>query len=423
MEREHIADVNTVAAKNTAAAKTRAAETWVAQQGPGPFSRQARGPVPGSGRRSRRPQGRQAVEPETPDTVVLVSGNQELQDEVARLAAAAGIQIGVVRDLSSALALRPEVALLGSDSFRDAAGRSGVHGASGPVPAGGWKPEMIVVGLAADAGVWDAAAGSSAARVAVLPAAAGWLAGYLGRRRPVIGGAVLGVLGGCGGAGASTLACWLSSAAVDAGESVLLVDGDPWGAGVEWALGATEVEGIRWPDLEDLDGSLNPVQLAAGLPAVGGFSLLARGEGEPSTDTAVVSAVMEAARSGFGLTIVDLGRRPGLESLLPFCDQVLVVVPGRPGAVLAARAVLPYLGQTSARVVVRGPLAEGWDELRVAEAVGYRLAGYLPRVRAAGRNAESGRVLADPSRRRIGRATRRILSEVLAATGPVGSAA
>ena len=381
------------------------------------------GPEP-PGRHGRRLRGSHGPEADAAGAVVLVSEHQDLQDEVARLAAAAGVDISVARDISAALELGPEVILLGSDHWRMSGnGRGNGFGSGGFAGTGHGTPEVIVVGLAGDQEVWDAAAGSSAARVAVLPAAAGWLAGYLGRRRTVSGGTVLGIVGGCGGAGASTLACWLSFVAAEADISVLLVDGDPWGAGMDWALGVTEADGIRWPDLSGLSGSLNPVQLAAGLPAVGGFSLLSRGGGEPARDGDVAVAVMDAARGGFGLTIVDLGRWLGAESLLPFCDHLLVLVPGRPGGVLAARTQLPYLGHASARVVVRGPLAEGWDETQVADAVGLPLAGYLPRLRSAERNAESGRVLADSARRRIGRASRQILSEVLSTAVPAGSTA
>ena len=381
-------------------------------------------------RHRRRLRAGPAMEAEAPGTVVLVSGDQDLQDEVARLAAAAGVELSVAENVSAALALGPEVVLLGSDHFRvsadrvrDSGGRQdNAHGLDAFGAAARGKPEIIVVGLAGDPEIWDAAAGSSAARVAVLPAAAGWLAGYLGRRRTVSGGTVLGIVGGCGGAGASTLACWLSSVAAEGGISVLLADGDPRGAGLEWALGATETEGIRWPDLAGLSGSLNPVQLAAGLPAVGGFSLLSRGGGEPAGD-AVATAVMDAARGAFDLTIVDVGRWLGTASLLAFCDHLLVLVPGRPAAILAARTLLPDLGHAPARAVVCGPLADGWDAWRVAEAVGLPLAGYLPGLRSAGRNAESGRVLAGSARGRIGKASRRILSETLNTAGPAGTAA
>ncbi|UWX96679.1 hypothetical protein N2K95_13670 [Arthrobacter zhaoxinii] len=351
---------------------------------------------------------------------VLVAEDQALQDEVARVAAAAGVDIPVAPGIPDALALAPDVLLLGSGHLRFLAeqrGASRALAAARPIPAGTGKPETIVVGLSEDSTVWDLAAGSSAARVAVLPAAAGWLAGFLGRRRSFSGGTVVGVLGG-GGAGASTVACWLSANAAEAGSSVLLLEGDAWGSGLEWALGAADLEGIRWPDLEGVSGSLNPVQLAAGLPALAGFSLLGRGTGSPSADEAVVGAVLDAARSAYQLTIVDLGRAIGAASPLRFCDQALMVVPGRTSGVLGAQALLPHLGPVPARVVVRGPLGNGLDEVLVAEALGSPLSGYLPFHRGTGR--EYGQVLAGAGRPRIRRASQRILATVLPA--PVGVA-
>lgn len=358
-------------------------------------------------RRRRRLRGAEA--PGHP-AVVLVAENQQLQDEVARLGAAAGVEITVAGSIASALALAPEVLLL---SGGHAGFGAGPQATPGMLPALG-KTEVIVVGLAGDPDTWDAAAGSSAARVAVLPAAAAWLAGYLGRRRSSPGGQVIGVLAGCGGAGASTLACWLSARAADSGESVLLLEGEPWGPGLEWILGADGVEGIRWPDLAGLSGSLNPVQLAANLPALGGFSLLARGDGEPSLDEPVLREVVDAARTGYGLTVVDVGRQLGAGSLLPFCDQLLLIVPGRSGGVPAARTVLPYLGPAPVAVVVRGPLSEGLDELRIADALNQPLAGYLPFVHGAERAADAGRVLSALRRAGARKAADRILARTLA---------
>ena len=44
------------------------------------------------------------------------------------------------------------------------------------------------------------------------------------------------VLGGCGGAGASTLAAGLARSALQAGRAVVLIDGDPLGGGLETIL-------------------------------------------------------------------------------------------------------------------------------------------------------------------------------------------
>ena len=360
-------------------------------------------------RRGRR--GRATAEGK-PLAAVLVAGEQALQDEVARAAAAAGMDIPVVTGVSAALALAPDVLLLGSDQLRSLPARinrSRTDDGRAAPPSRG-MPEIIVVALAQDTAVWHTAAESAASRVAILPAAAGWLAGYLGRQRSRSGGTVVGVLGS-GGAGASTMACWLGACAGDTGASVLLIEGDAWGPGLEWALGAAELDGIRWPDLAGLSGSLNPVQLAAGLPAIAGLSLLARGNGTPSQNEDISGVVLDAARSGFQLTLIDLGRTVGPESLLRFCDQVLLVVPGRADGVLAAQALLPHLGAVPAGVVVRGPLADGLDDLLVADALGLPLAGYLRFPRGTGTGY--GGALAAVARPRFRRAVQQILATVM----------
>lgn len=327
--------------------------------------------------------------------VILVSASQRLRDEVARIAAAAGMDLEVMTDGAAALHRGPEVLLLGSDL---AAAGSG--GGVSPDRPGLRRPETILVGTEQDTDLWRQAARLEAARVAVLPAASGWLAEYLGRRRDTGSGFVLGVVGGSGGAGASTLSCWLAQEAAERRIETLLVDGDACGGGLDASLGSTEVPGVRWPDLVDVRGTLNPVQLASALPQVSGFALLAGGSGEdeageaeagtghPSarsgTETPAeesIRAVMDAARAAFDLTIVDCARHLSGQLLLS-CDALLVVVPGRLRPVLAARSLSRNLGTAVPKAaVVRGPLGDGMDDARAADAAGLSLAGYLPAAR------------------------------------------
>ena len=63
------------------------------------------------------------------------------------------------------------------------------------------------------------------------------------------------VVGGRGGAGATTLACALAVTAARAGRRVLLVDGDPLGGGIDLVFGGEGDRGLRWPDLEAARGA------------------------------------------------------------------------------------------------------------------------------------------------------------------------
>ena len=366
--------------------------------------------------------------------VILISGSQPLQDEVARIAAAAGVELEVMADADAAAQRNPEVLLLGSDL---AAG-SGHH-----VPQGGpglRRPEVILVGTAQDTELWQEAARREAARVAVLPEASGWLAEYLGRRRGKASGFVVGVVGGSGGAGASTLSCWLAHEAAERRVETLLVDGDPCGGGLDASLGSGDVPGVRWPDLADVRGTLNPVQLVSALPQVSGFALLSGDSGEaragggtdetwaadsPSADYPAdesISAVMDAARGAFALTIVDCARQPS-NSLLLSCDALLLVVPGRLRPVLAARSLTRSLGAAVPKAaVVRGPLGDGLDDARAADAAGLSLAGYLPAARRLEHAEARGLLLQRGRSRSIRRVTGQLV-ERFAAELPVPASA
>lgn len=62
------------------------------------------------------------------------------------------------------------------------------------------------------------------------------------------------LVGGVGGAGASTVAASLALAGADRGFQSLLLDADPLGGGLELVLGAEAVDGLRWHDLGAADG-------------------------------------------------------------------------------------------------------------------------------------------------------------------------
>jgi secretion/DNA translocation related CpaE-like protein len=334
--------------------------------------------------------------------VVLVTAMPALADEVARVAAAAAVrlvQVGSFQESAVLLNMAGAV-LIGSDMQ---------HAPAAPgCPA-------VLVGLAGTSGaLWRHAADAGIERVAVLPEAAEWLAGYLGRLRdPVSGGTVIGVAGGCGGAGASTLSVLLAAWAAGEGIEALLVDGDEWGGGLELALSPEGLSGLRWPDLAGASGTINPAQLAASLPVTAGFSLLSWGQEShaavhPLRSGALGAEVLAAARRGFRLCVVDLGRgREAVEGLAQFCDLLIVVVPARLRPVVASAQLLGRLPPLPTSVVVRGPLREGLDPEIIARSLGLPLASYLPGLRGAPAAAERGE-LASLARlrpvRRLGRA-------------------
>lgn len=328
--------------------------------------------------------------------VLLVTAFDFLHAEVERIVAAAGGSLHVVADIAEAAPYWDSAAavLVGSD-VRDLPPRR--------------RAPSVLVGLSGEGdALWHLGAALGAQRVAVLPDAAAWLAEYLSRSRaPEAGGMVLGVTGGCGGAGATTAAIWLAQAAAGLGARVLLVDADPWGGGLELALAAEESPGLRWPDLSDASGSIDPEQLADALPMAGGFSFLSwpgTRERPPAVDSASVGGVLDAARRGYELVIVDIGRND--EPLRTFawdCDRLLVVVPAQLKAAVAAARLLQELPPVESALLVRGKAGAALDGPLIAESVGLPLHGRMPEVRGTAAAAELGRLLEHGKRKSVRR--------------------
>ena len=348
--------------------------------------------------------------PDGPAETLLVTGFEVLRGEVERVVAASGGRLRTVANIRDAAPFwdTAAVVLLGSD-IRE-------------LPPRGRSP-AVLVGLTGDGdSLWHLAAAIGAERVAVLPEAASWLAEYLSRSRtPESGGLVIGIVGGCGGAGASTAAVWLAHAAARDGLRVLLVDGDPWGGGLELALAAEETPGLRWPDLADASGTIDPRQLADSLPLAGGFPFLSwpgNKERHSEVEHTVVSGVLDAARRGFELVLVDIGR--GREALRTFawdCDRMIVVAPALLRAAVATARLLQDLPAVETVLVVRGKPGAPLDAELIAESVGLPLAGIMPDVRCAAAATELGRLLDTGRQRNVRRFAGTVLDFGAGATG------
>jgi secretion/DNA translocation related CpaE-like protein len=184
-------------------------------------------------------------------------------------------------------------------------------------------------------------------------------------------GSVVGVLGGCGGAGASTLAAALAAQA-----GGVLVDLDATGGGIDVLVGVEDVAGARWSAVEVAGGRIDPAQLFAALPRWHGVPVLAA---DCAPDPGAVDAVLVAAAE-LGTVVVDLGRGQDVagSAALAACALVVVVAPADLPAIAAARVAVAAVGDIPVALVVRrGHLAA--DE--VAELVGAPLAGVLPPVK------------------------------------------
>jgi hypothetical protein len=217
-------------------------------------------------------------------------------------------------------------------------------------------------------------------------------------------GPVIGVVGGCGGIGASRFAAVLAALAASIAGRALLADLDPCGGGVDVLVGAEAAPGPRWSQLRLAGGVLDPEVLLRGLPTWGATSLLACDlPALPGPEA--VAQVLDAARSLVPV-IIDLSRwpSPAREAALARCAVVALIVSTDIGGVTAARAVRAGLGERPVAIVGRGSRA------RVAQAatlIGAPLAARLP-----GRPGRAGAVL-DP--RGLPRPMRRVAHGLLSA--------
>jgi secretion/DNA translocation related CpaE-like protein len=285
--------------------------------------------------------------------VALVTASAELRPIVLRLAALVGADVDVVGS-SSAIrtSWRAADALVIGDDLAAAVTAAGL-------PRRG-RVVVITTGRPDDA-LWRSTVDLGAARLFVLPDDERGLVDFLGDAAdvPAVNGAAIAVVGGCGGAGASTFAAALAICSARAGPT-LLIDGDRLGGGIDVLLGIERVAGARWPDLAPTRGRLNTTALSEALPTVAGCSVLSwqRG-GESRLDAAAADAVVDAGVRGYQRVIIDLPRCVDADTipLAAVADVIVVVVPATVRATVAAAMVAAALGAYPGRrhLVVRDP--------------------------------------------------------------------
>ncbi|MFI8850270.1 septum site-determining protein Ssd [Streptomyces sp. NPDC053499] len=360
------------------------------------------------------------------ENILIVTEDEELLDDLLRLCAAAGTEPQVAHggptsgtgwaSWSGATAWeRAPLVLVGDDC----ASASGFGGGpepdvgldrQGPPGAGGTatrRPGVLLVGRDwDDPGVWERGVRIGAESVVLLPDAEGWLTGRIADALEGVGQAALtvGVIGGRGGAGASTLACALAVTAARAGERTMLIDADPLGGGLDILLGAERTPGLRWPDFAESRGRVGGAALAESLPRTDELSVLSWDRGERVLLPAdAMKSVLCAARRRGGVVVVDLPRQAdeAVAEALVQLDLGLAVVPAELRAVAAAHRVAArtQLVVRDLRAVVRPPggpqdargYGSGLDDAEVARLLGLPLSGELPWERGLLEDIDRGR--------------------------------
>lgn len=139
-------------------------------------------------------------------------------------------------------------------------------------------------------------------------------------------GVVIGVLGATGGLGASTLAAILAVRGGLAGHSTLLVDGHPFGGGLDILLGLDASPALRWPDLSSAQGDLDGAAILSALPAISGCHVVSWGRA-PGGSFATAAAVCAALVAEADLSVIDLPGpgTPDAQRWSDLCDHLVLL--------------------------------------------------------------------------------------------------
>ncbi|MGH3722344.1 MAG: septum site-determining protein Ssd [Pseudonocardiaceae bacterium] len=363
----------------------------------------------------------------------------ELANEVARLAAAAGCDPHRVTDPGAVREQWNCAPLLLLDV------EAATASASAGLPR---RDGVVIVAADGDPNAWRCAVAVGAQHVAVLPDAETWLVGALADagQAPADPGRVLAVLGGRGGAGASVFATAVAVAVAESGRRAMLVDCDALGGGLDLALGAENMDGLRWSGLALGDGRVPASALHAALPTPhlggrGGLTVLSYGRSDysrsdygrpehdqdgPEPDGVAVRTVCGAGRRAGETVVCDVPRypcEPGTAAL-ETADLVVLVVPAEVRACAAAAAVAARVRRygIAPQLVVRGPAPGGITPSDVSRALDLPvLAAMRPQPGLAGaldRGAVPGR-----SRGPLATAARQVLAVLDGSGSSLGRAA
>jgi secretion/DNA translocation related CpaE-like protein len=343
--------------------------------------------------------------------LVVTTTDPELLDHVLSVTAAADAEPVVVADPGELRALwaGASIVLVGMDQAAGVAAQQ--------LPR---RAEVYVLGddrAPAEAYRWSTPLGAA---VLLLPSGATWLAGVvadLSGQRPG-SGRVICVVGGSGGAGASTCAGALAFVSAQTPRRTLLVDADPAGGGLDLLLGAERVAGWRWPRLAGARGHLG--DFAGRLPRVEEVDVLSMARGEPSGEQglspASVKAVMLSAMRSHDLVVVDLPRclGPASREAIRRADLVLLVVRDDIRGIAAAREIAGGAGRDGSRlaVLVRQGRSRTLDPQLVATGLGIDLLGTIADDQGVPAAAERGDPPARSGRSPLAQVARRVLAEV-----------
>lgn len=307
---------------------------------------------------------------------LLITAHADVLDDLVRIGLTAGTELQVCADVgaarrawsaAAAVVVGPDVAV---SCARARLAR---------------RPGVVLLGDDLDdAGIWQLAVEVGAEHVVFLPDGEAWLVDMLAESVEPSKqcGELVAVVGGRGGAGATTLAAALAVTAERGDRRVLLVDGDPLGGGMDLVFGGESDAGLRWPDLGGTSGRVPGSALTGALPRMSNLSVLSWDRGDVlRVPPEAMEAVLAAGRRSCELVVADLPRAldDAGRIVLSLASLVLLVVPAEVRAAAAATRMATQLAPHCAdlRLVVRGPAPSGLGSAEIAGALGLPIVGYL----------------------------------------------
>ncbi len=187
---------------------------------------------------------------------------------------------------------------------------------------------------------------------------------------------MIGVLSGCGGAGASTFAAILAGCAASRAGHAFLLDCDPLGGGIDVLLGCEQLTGPRWSQVRLRGGSLDPAVLRESLPCWHGVSFLSTDSAAPPDPDAVHQVA--AAGASVSPVLLDLPRsQPSQLAAAQLCDRIVLVTAAEVRAVTATATLAAGCEPARTSVVVRGS-SRSLPPWQIAELLGLPVVGEVP---------------------------------------------
>lgn len=332
-----------------------------------------------------------------PPTVLIATTDDRLLDDLLRLAAAAGVTPQVESDLTGVRRhwQAASLVLVGSDL-------AGRVASAQPVRRTG----VVLVGADLDdAGIYQSAVAVGADQVVVLPDGEKQLSDRLadsaeedGSRSNAV---TIAVVGGCGGAGASTLAAALAMSGTRRGLRSLLIDADPLGGGIDMVFGGEQGPGLRWPQLAATSGRVSAGALRSALPSFDSLAVLSWDRDDLiRIPPEAMRSVLGAAQRSSDLVVVDLPRYGGeaADEVLSRLTSAVLLVPREVRACAAATRVAARLSLAGIdlRVVARESISGSLRAADIATHLGVASTAELRHDKDLARQIEAGRFMPQP---------------------------